>query len=440
MTYSMGIDIGTTSISVTILDDEGRTIDSVTHNNRSFMTSQYSWESIQDPRIILKDTEQIVTRLEKQYPQIQRIGFTGQMHGILYLDAKGRAVSPLYTWQDQRGNQKISPEESYAEYLSRTTGHPLATGFGCVTHFYNLENKLVPENAVTFCSICDYIAIQLAQLQSPIPIHSSFAASFGLFDAEQLRFDQKALSAVGIPFEFLPKTTSAVSCIGKDKNQIPVYNGIGDNQASFLGSVDSLADTILVNVGTGSQVSLYTAQYLKSDRLETRPFLDGSYLLVGSSLCGGRAFALLETFFRSTVQLMTGQVCQSCYPAIDRILAEFPQPDDPITVHSQFSGTRGNPDVRGSIEGIDTHNFTPVHLIYGMLEGIARELYDFCRRDISMRPCPIRLTGSGNGLRKNRALQKIVEQTFRAELAISPYQEEAARGAALSTVYSHGNQ
>ena len=68
MTYSMGIDIGTTSISVTILDDEGRTIDSVTHNNRSFMTSQYSWESIQDPRIILKDTEQIVTRLENNTP------------------------------------------------------------------------------------------------------------------------------------------------------------------------------------------------------------------------------------------------------------------------------------------------------------------------------------------------------------------------------------
>ena len=52
---------------------------------------------------------------------------------------------------------------------------------------------------------------------------------------------------------------------------------------------------------------------------------------------------------------------------------------------------------------------------------------------------PIRLTGSGNGLRKQGAA-KIVEQTFRAELAISPYQEEAARGAALSTVYSHGNQ
>ena len=26
------------------------------------------------------------------------------MHGILYVDADGNAVSPLYTWQDARGS------------------------------------------------------------------------------------------------------------------------------------------------------------------------------------------------------------------------------------------------------------------------------------------------------------------------------------------------
>ena len=39
-----------------------------------------------------------------RYPDIERIGVTGQMHGILYLDGEGNAVSPLYTWQDARGD------------------------------------------------------------------------------------------------------------------------------------------------------------------------------------------------------------------------------------------------------------------------------------------------------------------------------------------------
>ena len=32
------------------------------------------------------------------------IGITGQMHGIVYTDCNGMAISPLYTWQDGRGN------------------------------------------------------------------------------------------------------------------------------------------------------------------------------------------------------------------------------------------------------------------------------------------------------------------------------------------------
>ena len=41
--------------------------------------------------------------------------------------------------------------------------------------------------------------------------------------------------------------------------------------------------------------------------IEARPFLGGKYLLVGASLCGGKAYALLENFFRSFMKEATGQ-------------------------------------------------------------------------------------------------------------------------------------
>ena len=46
----------------------------------------------------------LLDQLLERYPQTASIGLTGQMHGIVYLDREGRCISPLYTWQDGRGN------------------------------------------------------------------------------------------------------------------------------------------------------------------------------------------------------------------------------------------------------------------------------------------------------------------------------------------------
>lgn len=61
---------------------------------------------------------------------------------------------------------------------------------------------------------------------------------------------------------------------------------MGDNQASFLGSVRQARQTLLVNVGTGAQISLYAERPFQAPGAESRPFLGSSWLLVGSTLCG----------------------------------------------------------------------------------------------------------------------------------------------------------
>ena len=78
---------------------------------------------------------------------------------------------------------------------------------------------------------------------------------------------------------------------------VPVAVAIGDNQASFLGSVPSLTECALFNLGTGSQLSVPTSQYRLASALETRPLIPGWWLLVGASLCGGYAYQLLADFF-----------------------------------------------------------------------------------------------------------------------------------------------
>ena len=163
---TFGLDIGTTSISAVIFQEKTGVLEAKTITNGTFLPSK-SWERLQDPLTIWQKTSALAETLLQRHPDVQAIGVTGQMHGILYLDADGEAASPLYTWQDGRGDLPFDETHSRAEHLSALTAHPLSTGNGMVTHFYNLHHGLVPENAVCLCTIGDYIAMKLAGLTRP---------------------------------------------------------------------------------------------------------------------------------------------------------------------------------------------------------------------------------------------------------------------------------
>ena len=420
----LGLDIGTTTVSAVVMQG-GEVLAAKTLKNDAFLPGRPVWERAQDVETIVAAAMQAVTELRTAYPQIERIGLTGQQHGIVYLDRAGAPLSPLYTWQDGRGDLPYDGQQSYAARLTELTGYPLATGYGLVTHFYNLKNGLVPENAAVFCTIHDYIAMRLSGRTAP-KIDPSDAASFGCFDLVHGCFDTAALQKAGIDPAILPELAET-PCLGGEP---PVYVAIGDNQASFLGATGGQTGCMLVNVGTGSQFSVHVPRYMTCPGLETRPFPSGGYLLVGSSLCGGRAYALLERFFRETAAML-GLSTASCYEAMGRLLEEAPAPADPVRVVPLFQGTRAEPGLRGSIENISVDNFTPLSLLYGMLQGMTDELHEMYRHYADQGGSSGALYGSGNGLRKNAHLRRCFERTFAQPLTLSRNEEEAACGAAL---------
>jgi len=425
---TLGLDIGTTSISAVVYSRQEGVLSARTVRNDTFLPGR-SWERLQDPRKIRAIAMKAAGDLLKEHPDVQAIGVTGQMHGILYLDATGEPVSPLYTWQDGRGDLPHTTEESWVQYLSRITGYPLATGYGLVTHAYNLHSGLVPDTAAKICTIQDYLAMFLSGRVIPVT-DATDAASLGLYDLPNGRFDPEALKAAGICAGLLPEISDDL-CLGTGPLGIPVFKAIGDNQSSFLGATGGRTDVLLVNMGTGGQISVYSPGYLQTDTLETRPFPDGGWLLVGSSLCGGRSYALLETFFRETAKLVTGMEI-SAYEAMNLALDSAEGVTDFPRVTTLFQGTRKDPSLRGSITGLSPENFTPVHLILGFLEGMARELQEMYQGYLDKGgPVPAAMIASGNGLRKNRHLRRVFEETFGCSLTLSENQEEAACGAAI---------
>lgn len=415
--YSIGIDIGTTSICAVLTDNEtGRIICSATHNSDSFIDSPNAWEKIQDVEIIEERVSEVINNVLLNKPEggvVGSLGISNQMHGIMYYNADGEAVSPLYIWQDERGNLPYKDGKTYAQHLGSFAG------YGLVTDFYNRENSLVPETAVGVCTIGDYIAMKLTGRKTAL-MHITNAASFGCFDIKENKFT--------IDNGMLPEVTADFVTVG-EWNGVKVSVAIGDNQASFIGSVG--VDAPLLNVGTGSQISYLNSEPVTADGIETRPYDGKRYLIVGAALCGGRAFSMLERFFASVVEMATGEKCKSLYPQIDKMLET--KTDTDLVADSRFCGTRADPTIRGGFSNVSQDNFTAGDMAVSMLYAIANELYSMYAGGRTQQ-----IVCSGNGIRKNIALQKVVSEIFSAEIKIPLYEEEAAYGAVLTSLVATG--
>lgn len=434
----LGIDIGTSSICGIVYNTVSKDIVSIAKINNTDMLSCNVWEKVQDANAIVDIVLDLIQELRIQYPDIKGIGLSGQMHGILYVNAEGEAVSPLYTWQDMRGSLLYKDGMSYAAYLSKQTGFPLSTGFGLVTHYYNKVNSLVPQNAVKLCTIMDYTAMRLTGKCEPL-VDCSNAASLGFFDKEKLAFDKEALWNEGIDSSILPEIGKAFSRVGHYEN-ISVYTAIGDNQASFLGSIRDIRHSIHITVGTSSQISVYSEDYVNVPLLDTRPLPGGGYILVGAALCGGCSFSLLKKFFSETIKLYTGEEMDDT--DLYKIMVSVPYKEvqeDDIRVETLFGGTRSHPEKRGKIMNISCLNWHPENLIRGFLEGMSQELYDFYQLlPNSVRERKTILVGSGNGIKRNPLLCQILEERFKCHLQVSACREEAALGACICGMVGNG--
>ncbi|MFT3983106.1 MAG: FGGY family carbohydrate kinase [Lachnospiraceae bacterium] len=443
-TYAAGIDIGTTTICGLVIDSaSGEVISRRTIQNDSALSGMSEEEQLQEPEKIIEVVFALYRSFIETYETIVSVGLTGQMHGIVYTDKNGRAVSPLYTWQDERGNRSYRNGKTYAEYLTEATGNNMATGFGLTTHFYQLVNGEVPEEAVSFCTIQDYAVMRLTGRKRPL-LGMTDAASFGCFDLRKLCFEREKLEAAGIDTAILPEICANYEIAGYTEQKIPVSVAIGDNQASVIGSVKDIAHTVLINIGTGSQVSAGTETYADCSGIELRPCTKESYIFVGSGLCGGRAYAALEQFFRKTVAMGTRIVPESLYEKMGELLKEKKLSTEPdnrkrLTVDTRFSGTRQEPERRGSITGLSLSNFTPEALMDGVLSGIVEELYAYYEQMCAYKgQWAIYLVGSGNGVRSNPYLRELLEKRFGIEMLIPKHREEAAYGAALFSLAAAG--
>ncbi len=455
MPLVLGLDLGTTTITALALDvDSGAIVASETLANAAEIVSPQTsgrseWDAERIAAAAFQALHRVADAVADRASELAGIGLTGQQHGVLLVDPSLKPEGPFINWQDRRaadisagtGQTWLALARDRAGEDSRqATGCSLAAGYMGVTLFWMQSQGLIPRER-TACFLVDYLAALLTG--GRIVTDATSAASSGLFDVRSGRWHGPLIERLGLPQELFPPLAVGGEPQGGMAPQIaqstglpaglPVCVGIGDNQASFYGSVAQLEASVLVNVGTGGQVAVFSDRFVYADNLETRPF-PGGFLLVNAGLCGGRTYAVLEKFFRQAVAMNdAARPSGSLYEEMNRLAANVPRGAEGLRFSPLFTGTRQNPELRGSLEGISLENMTPAHITRALLEGMARLFQEGYGEIASVvgDKTKRRLIGAGNGLRENGVLANCVADAFEMPIEVPKHREEAAFGAAL---------
>lgn len=380
---------------------------------------------------------------------IEAIGISGQMHGVLLVDRDMRPVTNLITWRDRRtareGAGSITESlELLRPEVEQRTGCRLAVGYGAATMRWLDRNGLLPPECVGL-TIAGYVAASLTGILS---IDETHAASWGVLDVTRNVWDDDCVSRLGIRPEILPPITPSGTPLGEltaaareslgISGPATVCSPVGDCQASVIGCAGFSPDTIVVNIGTGAQISIPSSDPAYTGDLDAWPMPFGGYLQLGAALCGGWAYAYLRRFLGDAVRELAGIELDddAIYERMNALAASAEPGAGGLVADTRFSGTRHDKSVTGSISGITTTNLTPANLCLAFLEGIVGDLHSMYLTSASHDAA--RLVASGNAVRRNPVLRSAIARLFGLDCHISGEPEEAARGAAYSAAVGAG--
>jgi sugar (pentulose or hexulose) kinase len=462
----VSIDLGTTKITSLALDVERGTI--IAHGtvpNDAQVTSDVDrvrgrseWDAGRIVELGCQCLREVGQRLGERRNEIAGIGITGQQHGVVVVDSTLRPRTPLINWQDRRGHDPMPGSgagRSYLEVARERLGEKAAERMGCriypgfsaLTLFWLKENGLLPA-AGRACFIMDLFGGILTD--SPPITEPSCAGSSGLLNVRMRSWDFDAVTALGLPPELFPEIREANQPVGPLSDAFakttglpagtPVFAPIGDHQASFLGSLRDIHQDVLVNVGTGAQVALYTDGDQFVPPVELRPLPIRNNLLSNVGLAGGWSYQALENFFRRiSCDVFQIDSEKPVYETLNRLAAAVPPGCDGLVCDPHFSGSRAEPSRRGAFGGLTPQNLTPGHFARAVLEGMARSLAKGYRLITSSGDRPHRrLVAAGNALRENAVLRESVCEEFGLQLVFTRHREEAAFGAALTAAVGAG--
>lgn len=445
MSYLLGLDISTTGAKALLIDQNGTVIGS--HTTPQPISAPKPLWSEQHPHDwwegIVESIRGVLEKTSITGEQIAAIGLTGQMHGLVILDASGAVLRPAILWNDQRTGEQcdqITQTIGFDRLIS-LTGNRALTGFTAPKILWVRQHEpdvyartahiLLPKDFLRFKLTGDYA------------MDMSDASGTSLLDVANRRWSQEVVEALDIPMAWLPalvegsEVTGTVSAEAAALTGLragtPVVGGGGDQAAGAVGMGAVEPGMISVSLGTSGVVFAPLASYAYEPQGRLHAFchaVPNMWHFMGVMLSAAGSLQ----WYRDT--LAPGV-------AFDDLVSEatdIPAGAEGLLFLPYLTGERTphpDPLARGAFIGLTTRH-QRAHMTRAVLEGVAFGLKDsFTLMDDVGISGDMQVRASGGGA-KSPLWRQIMADVFNVPLVTTNSTEGAAFGAALLAAVAAG--
>ncbi len=421
MSALVGLDVGTSGVKALAISPGGEVL---ARAERDYPLSmpRPGWAE-QDPADWSRAAEEALAALGVE--DVAGIGLTGQMHGLVALDAEERVLRPAILWNDQRTAaecREIEERVGLARLLE-LTGNRALPGFTAPKLLWLRAHE--PETYERIAHVLlpkDYVRLALTGERATDVADASGTL---LFDVAGRRWSDEVLAALDLPAAWLPPALESQTVSAHHPSGAPVAAGAGDQAAGALGVGVTEPGPVSVVLGTSGVVFATLPELVTDPEGRAHVFCHaapGAWHAMGVMLSAAGSLK----WFRDT--LAPGE-------PYDRLVAEAERWEpgaEGLLFLPYLAGERTphvDPDARGAFTGLSLRHDRGA-LVRAVLEGVAYGLRDSleilralgCRLEVGR--------ASGGGARSELWL-KIVASVLGLPLERTAVEEGAAYGAAL---------
>ena len=359
----VGLDVGTTAVKGVAIDEEGHVL-ATASAEYPLSRPQPGW-SEQEPEGWWGAAEDVLGRLPEG-----PVGLSGQMHGLVVLDADQRVLRPAILWNDQRTAGECAEIEERVGFarLVELTGNRALTGFTAPKLLWlsrhepelygRIRHVLLPK---------DYVRLRLT---GELATDVADASGTLLFDVRRRAWSEEVCAALEIPLEWLPPAHESTEIAGA-----------GDQAAAALGVGIARPGPVSVVLGTSGVVfsALPAYEHDRAGRLHAFCHaVPDTWHAMGVMLSAAGSAAWLRGVLAADLADLEAEAAQ--WPPGSEGLLFAPYLGGERTPHS-------DPDARGAFVGLSVRHDRGA-LWRGMLEGVAYGLRDSLEllRELGARP------------------------------------------------------
>jgi xylulokinase len=265
MSSYLGVDLGTSNLKILLFSKEDGIIDLESKKIDSYQPKEGIHE--QNPEEWVKKTvsllQKILERNKKYVPQIEAIGFSGQMHGLVCIDSKGNPLFPCMTWVDQRSKNESSYISNVIDIFN-ITGNLSNPSFTLPKILWLKNNeKEKYKKAFCFFQPKDFLRFKLGKNKLKITDKTDASATL-LMNIKTQRWSEDILKSFEIDPQKLPEIKNSHEIVdylddeiakqlGLKKN-IPLVAGAGDQEAAAIGLGITNEKESFISCGTAAQI------------------------------------------------------------------------------------------------------------------------------------------------------------------------------------------